>query len=226
LIAGTKIGITNKNDVTSADSLYVPYGIITRTGDSLGDTTARTTGAGKFAMRFEPYHSTNEMVWDFKVPTGDLTGKTMNVNCWVKINDANYYAGTHTNPTLRVNYDNGTEVTAVATDSEAWQRLSVTFTPATAFGQITVSIEGATDAATTDRYFYVDDFVVNYPAGVALDLGGLDLWANAEPITPPLSLFPSLGGVWDEALTAHTVSGSFGAFIKKLLTVAKFLGLK
>jgi len=32
--------------------------------------------------------------------------------------------------------------------------------------------------------------------------------------------------VWDEPLALHTTSGSYGVFVKKLLTVAKFLGLK
>lgn len=32
--------------------------------------------------------------------------------------------------------------------------------------------------------------------------------------------------VWDAQLADHTVAGSFGVFVKKLLTVAKFLGLK
>ena len=32
--------------------------------------------------------------------------------------------------------------------------------------------------------------------------------------------------VWDEALTGHTTAGSFGNFVQKLLTVAKFFGGK
>ena len=32
--------------------------------------------------------------------------------------------------------------------------------------------------------------------------------------------------VWDEATAGHVSAGSFGAFVQKLLTVAKFLGLK
>jgi len=32
--------------------------------------------------------------------------------------------------------------------------------------------------------------------------------------------------VWDEDTASHTGAGTFGAFVKKLLTVSKFLGLK
>lgn len=32
--------------------------------------------------------------------------------------------------------------------------------------------------------------------------------------------------VWDEPTASHTTAGSFGVRVKKLLTFAKFLGLK
>ena len=34
------------------------------------------------------------------------------------------------------------------------------------------------------------------------------------------------GAVWDELLADHTTPGTFGWFVQKLLTVAKFLGLQ
>ena len=71
-----------------------------------------------------------------------------------------------------------------------------------------VAIAGATG---TNRYFYVDDVNVAYPAGVAIDLGNLDLWAEGLPVAPAIATMPSLGGVWDEPLSAHTIAGSFGA---------------
>ncbi len=178
------------------------------------------------AMRFTPYGATNLMHWEQNIPTGDITSQTMTITCWVKINNAAYYAGTHTKPTLTVTYDQTSIVTSVATTGTGWQQLACTFTPATSFGQVQIKITGGTDATGTDRYFYVDDFNIAYPAGVQISLGGLDLWADGLPVAPAIATMPSITGVWDEPLTAHTVSGSFGAFIKKLLTVGKFLGLK
>ncbi len=32
--------------------------------------------------------------------------------------------------------------------------------------------------------------------------------------------------VWEARLADHTTSGTYGAFVKKILTLAKFLGLK
>jgi hypothetical protein len=209
-IPGSRLYITNYGPTTNDDRNWYTYGYINRSGDGLGDTTVRTAGTGKFAMRFQPTDSTNKLTWLQYVPTGNIQNKTMNVNVWVKMNAAAYYAGTHTNPTLRVNYDNGTEITAVATDSTAWQQLNVSFTPATTYGQISVQLEGATDATTTNAYFYVDDMNIAYPAGVTIDLGGMDIWASALPVTPAIATMPSLGGVWDEATTAHVAAGTFG----------------
>jgi hypothetical protein len=77
-----------------------------------------------------------------------------------------------------------------------------------------MKITGATDATTTNRYFYVDDFNVAYPAGVQIDLGGLDLWANGLPVEPAIATMPSITGVWDEPLSAHTIAGSAGKILK------------
>lgn len=218
------IAFQNYDNVANDDSFYMPYGEIQRTGTSLTDTTVRTSPG--FAMRFTPYGATNLIHWEQTIPTGDITSKTMTVTCWVKINNAAYYAGSHTKPTLTVTYDQTSTVTSVATTGTGWQQLACTFTPSTSFGQVTMKITGGTDASGTNRYFYVDDFNIAYPAGVQVDLGGLDLWADGLPVAPAIATMPSITGVWDEPLTAHTVSGSFGAFIKKLLTVGKFLGLK
>ena len=69
---------------------------------------------------------------------------------------------------------------------------------------------GHRGATGTNRYFYVDDVNVAYPAGVAIDLGNLDLWAEGLPVAPAIATVPSLGGVWDEPLSAHTIPGSMG----------------
>ena len=223
-VDGSKVSFQNYDQVTNADVTYLPYGEIHRTGTGLTDTTVRT--AGGFAMRFQPY-GMNLMHWEQTIPTGNIQNKTMTISCWVRINLAAYYAGTYTLPTLTVTYDQTSTATSVATATAGdWQQLAVTFTPTTTFGQVEMEITGATDATGTNRYFYVDDVNIAYPAGVAVDLGGLDLWADGLPVAPAISTMPSLQGVWDEPLSAHTVPGSFGYFIKKLLTVSKYLGLK
>ena len=203
------------------------YGKLQSVGDGLPDTTRHTTGTGKFALRFGPLSSTDALEWEFIIPTGDISTQTMTVACWVKINSATYYAGTHQNPKLTINYDDGTTSSTTATDSTSWQLLAVNFTPTTAFGEITITVDGYTDATGSDAYFYVDDMAVLYPAGYKLDLGGLDLWANALPIVPPIATVISAQDFWSASSAVDYGSATMGEKLaKKVLTTSKFLGLR
>ena len=215
-VDGSKMRFQNYNQTANYDFTAMTYGTIYRTGTGLADTTVRT--AGGFAMRFEPTYSPNLMHWEQNIPTGNIQSKTMTVSLWVKINNAAYWAGTHSMPTLTIDYDNGTLATATALTNTSWQQLAVTFTPATTYGQIEMKVTGATDATGTNRYFYVDDVNIAYPAGVAIDLGNLDLWAEGLPVAPAIATVPSLGGVWDEPLTAHTIAGSAGVVVVEILS--------
>jgi len=210
-VDGSKMRFQDYNQTANYDFTAMTYGTITRTGTGLADTTVRT--AGGFAMRFEPTYSPNLMHWEQNIPTGNIQNKTMTVSLWVKLNNSAYWAGTHTKPTLTIDYDNGTTITSVAQGNTNWQQLACTFTPTTGYGQIEMKVTGATDATGTDRYFYVDDVNVAYPAGVAIDLGNLDLWAEGLPVAPAIATMPSLGGVWDEPLSAHTIAGTMGKIL-------------
>lgn len=213
---GSKVRFQDYNQVTNVDFTVQPFGTITKTGTGLADTTVRT--AGGYAMRFEPDNPPNQIRWEQTVPTGDIQNKTMTVSVWVKINNANYYAGTHDKPTLTIDYDEGTTITSTALGNTNWQLLACTFTPTTDYGQIEMAITGSTDATGANSYFYADDINIAYPAGVAINLGNLDLWAAGLPVVPTISTMPSLGGVWDEPLTAHTIPGSTGAVVGEVLS--------
>jgi hypothetical protein len=43
---------------------------------------------------------------------------------------------------------------------------------------------------------YFDDISVLFPAGTSLNLGGLDLWVDGLPVTPPISTSISALDVW------------------------------
>ena len=217
MVDNSQVSFQNYNQVDKVDFTHMPYGKVYRTGAGLADTTVRT--AGGYAMRFEPTMTPEIMHWEQSVPIGDIQNKTMTISCWVKINNSAYWAGTHVKPTLTVDYDNGTSVTKTATATTDWQRLDLTITPATTFGQIDIRVSGATDAtAGANSYFYVDDFNIAYPAGVTIDLGNLDLWADGLPVAPTIATMPSLGGVWDELQANHNITGSFGAIANETLS--------
>ena len=199
--------------------------MIETTGDGLTDTTVHTSGTGKFATRFEPLSSTNNLTWASTIPTGDISTKTMTVSVWCKINSATYYAGTHQLPRLTIDYDNGTTAYHQAGETTDWQLLFVTFTPTTTYGQITVTLSGRTDATTTDAYIYWDDFEVAYPPSVALDLGGMDYWANGLPVSPPIALPISAGsvalGVWQQLTATSYGTGSMGEKLKEITSAER-----
>lgn len=217
----SKVRVSNWNN-TLETTVYNVYGKTVRTGDGLTDTTVRTAGANKFGIRFESTSSTTDLEWAYTVPTGNIEDKTMVVSAWCKIASATYYAGTHQNPRLTITYDNGTVAYAQATDTTAWQLLSVPFTPTTDFGQITVALTTRTDATTTNAYVYFDDFSVMYPPSVSLDLGGMDNWAGGFPVTPPIALPISAGtvaqGVWQQLSTTSWGTSTMGEKCKKPIT--------
>lgn len=192
---------------------YEPYGRHVSTGAGLTDINVRT--AGGFALRFEPTSSANNLAWSFTVPTGSIATKTMYLSVWCKINAAAFYAGTHEKPRLTVRYDNSTDAYAEAAATTDWQLLTVAFTPATSYGQITVTLSCRTDAVGADAYVYWDDMGVSFPPNVALDLGALDLWANALPVTPPLAIPLSAQtvaqSVWQQLRAGLGAAGTFGA---------------
>jgi hypothetical protein len=223
--------LESANDVVTDDREYQTYGTYQRTGYNLSDTTAWTgtafgvASAGQYALRLQPNSSTNALVWSFSKTTGDCQNLTMTVTARVKINNAAYYAGVYTLPTLEIEYDGGTIASHVASASTSDQQLQVIFTPLTTSEAITIRIKGATDASGSNAYFYIGQVTPNLPPGVSIDSTSLSLWADARPL-PPDSTFPTPSNLWDEPISTHTISGSFGAFIQKLLTVGKFLGLK
>lgn len=228
-ILGSHIRFNTYNGTTGDNRGYLTYGYFNSTGTGLTDTTVHT--AGGYALRFQPTDSTNNLEWAFSVPTGNIQNNTMFVGVWCKINSATYYAGTNQLPRLTITYDQTSTAYAQAAESTDWQLLVVPITPLTTYGQITVTLSGRTDATTTNAYIYWDDFMIAYPPNVALDLGAMDLWANALPITPPIAVPISAktvsSAVWEELLTSHVTASTFGKHVgKKLLKTGTFIGLK
>lgn len=216
-LVGSSFKVIKFNAVAGDDRNYNKYGYIVATGSGLTDTTVHTSGTGKYGVRFEPTSSANLLTWEYDIPTGDIQNKTMFVGVWCKINSATYYAGTHQLPRLTITYDQTSTAYAQAAQSTAWQLLIVPITPTTTYGQITVTHSARTDATTTNAYVYWDDAMVAYPPNVSLDLGGMDLWADALPVVPPIAIPISAktvsSAVWEELTSSHTTTQTIGKMI-------------
>jgi hypothetical protein len=214
MVVGGRIGFVDYNDTSTDDRNIYAYGKTQRTNAALTDTTVHTAGGS--AIRFEPTYSAEAFQYSFDTPTGNIQNKTMAVAVWCKINSTAYYASDWDMPSLSVLYDGATTITSTATTGTDWQLLSVTFTPTTTTGKITVTLAGRTDAVGADRYFYFDDISVLYPAGYKLDLGGLDIWDNASPVLPPIATVIAAADIWAVDKSSLTGVGTIGKHVGEL----------
>ena len=218
VIAGSRLCFTNQNNVENADTTITPEGKFVRSGYGLSDTTvwngsefAAATNDGQYAMRCIPdLNSAGILSYVQTKTTGDISGLLMTVSVRVKIKNAAYYAGVHTNPTLRVVYDNYVEVSSVAADNTDAQLLQVSFTPSTSAGSIRVYIEGATDAAAADAEFYLGEVNIPLPEGVAINTTRLGTWVDAMPLDS-ISTFATPDSAWNAVSSAYNVPGTMGA---------------
>lgn len=235
MVVGGKFGFINAEGVANEDSMYSTYGKYVRTGYGIADTKVWTgtafgvASAGQFAIRFRPISATDLLVYQDNYPNETTIGNCQNLNVMVsmriKINSDVYYAGTHTKPTLRVTYDGGTEITAVATGTTDDQHLVVYFAPTTTIETIKIELEMATDATLTDAYVYLGEVVVNPPAGVVIDTTTISKWNLGSPLGT-VRTFPSSENMLDAQLSNHQIAGSAGKQLKDGLTEDNFLALK
>lgn len=208
---------TPGNDYTIA-----PEGYTYVTGAGLADTTARTAG-GK-AIRFQSIRADLPLEWTAAIPTGNIQSKTMTAGVWMKINSANYWSGSHQMPRLMVSYDNdASSVYAEALPTTDWQFVVVPFTPATTFGQVTLTFSTMTDATTSDAYVYMDDFSAPLPQGSELNLGTFDLTSDALPVSPlNFATAVTAADVWAADPTLFG-AGTVGERVNKIKTIVTSL---
>jgi hypothetical protein len=222
---GFKLRVANDNSVPNVDMVYLTTGYYKRCGDGLADTTVHTAGTDAYSLRFE---TIDNGVLEFSqlVPTGNIQNKDMVVGVWVKLNSANYWAGTHVMPTLTIDYDDGTIVTTTAAQTTDWQFIKIAFSPTTTFGQIKVTISSETDALTTDSYVYWDDYAILYPPGVQLNLGAIDIWSAAQPVTPTIATNVAAADVWNYPLSVLTGADTTGNKLLELENPSLLIGNK
>lgn len=206
------INFHNFNEAPMNHYVITNSGNIIATGNGLDDTTTHTTGG--YAVRFENIGTSKVLEHITTQPTGNIQNKTMTVNVWCKINHADYYSGTHELPRLTINYDNGATAYAQATETTDWQILSVSFIPTTTYGEITMTWSTQTDQTGSASYVYFADVGILYPAGYTLDLGSLDLWANALPVSPYIATSISAKDVWSASSLEEYGDDTMGETLK------------
>ena len=223
---GSRVRFVNYNGTANDDRVYLIPGYLQRTGTGLTDTTTHTTGS--YSLRFESKTGNYPVTWSMNnaggFTIGNCQNKSLTFIIWCKINSLNYFNGTNVAPKIDINYDNGTHRYAYASSTTTnWQRIAVTFTPTTTFGTVYIDISTQTDQTTTNSYVYFADYDLQLPSGVQVNPGSFTLWAKAYPSDGLATNVTEKGvsdAVWDDMLTEHTVSGSFGVavtFINKVV---------
>lgn len=205
-ISGTEIRLTKGNQVEGNDRIIYEEGDLYKCGTGLSDTTNHNED---YCLKFvpkapqplvqPPISYVAPLAWTQKIPTENIQNKDMMVGIWIKIDSASYWAGASADiqmPRITVNYDNGTLAYGEAAQTTDWQFVFTPFTPLTTYGEITVTVNGKTDAVVANASFYVAEMSVLYPAGHNIAMGKFNTWSSSLPTMPSISTTISAGDVW------------------------------
>ena len=213
-VDGTKIRFHRWNATDNKHYVYTPGGIIQSTGASLADTNVHT--AGSLALRLTPNNVSNGIYWEYKVPC--FVGYSAEANGFIQKNAA--MASDETRVELWMPQSTSADQVEYMPSDSNWNVFSLGqaysgSVPAYA----TIKIYGLSVAV--GAYVYVDDLFDGTD-----EINGLDLWEDALPSEIILSEVGNPQAVWAVQTSILTTSGTIGRFVTKLLSVAKFLGLK
>ena len=200
-----KLIVANKNLDPSQQEIYTPSGIIYR------DNTSKISGVT--SLKLSPVSASNPLTFtlDIPAPNGNLVG--VSGKLWRDTaNTATVtLSGLGITPSV---YTASGSLSADETFSVQGTNTSGT----DGFLTLTISVTGASGNMWVDA--------VSAPQAAAIDFGEFGYWARGLPASVVAASFVSAGDVWNYLSANISTTGSIGVFVKKLLTVAKFLGLK
>lgn len=218
---GSEIRFNRLNDTDMQHRWYTVYGSARSVGTGLTDTTVRT--AGSYALRIDPENATTGFTWEFYISAKSQS--VTNFFGWFRKNTA--FGTDDANIELWLPGSSSADVSFQLSDAtETWQSAveSVDY-PESIDGLATVKV--VAKSATSGAYLYCDDF---YNAGDTVNtfdkMTGLDTWINGKPspLLNPTVLQPI--DFWNFPTNNLNTPGTVGYIMKRVLTVAKFLGLK
>lgn len=218
---GSEIRFNRLNDTDNNHIWYTVFGSAQSTGVSLSDTLIRTPGS--LAVRLTPENNSSGFVWDFNIPS--KSGSITSFTGWF------YKNATFGSSTARVELwlPGSTSADASQTLSNttgAWQAVSISAINTQAVdGLAVIKVIGITN--TAGAYLYCDDFYNSGNTIVSTDrVTGLDIWYQGEPQTIIAPSATSAADIWTFPTANLNTSNTTGNQVKKLLTLAKYLGLK
>lgn len=204
------------NQTANKHFYYNQYGIIQSTGSGLTDTTVRTSGS--LGVRMAPNNASNNLMWQF-----NILAKASSIVNFMGFFQKNAAFGTDVAKVeLWLPGSTVADDTFTLADNTDWQAcvLSANYTGTV---DLLATIKVYAKSATAAAYLYCDDF---YNAGTSNKIAGLDTWELGLPVDFIVDTVFDPSSVWSYDTTNLTTANTTGNQVKKLLTTAKFLGLK
>lgn len=219
-VTGSRLGVTDENNVANVDYNLTPYGNITRTGDGLTDTTVWDSGTGKFAMRFDSSSGTNKLVRDIKISApSDLAGEKRDFGIHVQICKKAYWDWLYELPRLTILVDGvvfGYSIAQqVASDTagetlDGWRYLTVPVSFTTAPKSIIMRLSSMTNATGANACVYWDKW-----SGGNLVNTGMDVWEDALPVDPAYSFLQETKDILNASTIIDYGPDTIGESIKE-----------
>ncbi len=215
---GSEIKFNKFNQTVNDHRWYTPYGIARSTGSGLADTNVRT--AGTLNVRIAPESASPGFYWDFQILA--KANSAVSIFGFIQKN-----AAFSTDDVVVELYLPGL-LPGVDTPSDTYTMPDNTsfnvFTLAASHtGSVpllaTVRIKGQT--VTASAYLYVADLYNG-----TNDITDLTTWDLGKPSQIMFEQLGDAAAVWAVLTETFTAPGTVGYLVTKLLTVAKFLGLK
>jgi hypothetical protein len=215
---GAEIAFNKFNQTDNDHRWYTKYGSARSTGASLADTTVRT--ADSLALRIAPEDSTTGFEWTFKVLA--RANSAVSISGFIKKNaafstddvDVELYL-----PGLTPGVDTPSDSMTMPDDT-SWNVFALA---ANYVGSVDLyaTVRVVAKTTTSLAYIYVDDLFNGTNPVTAIDV-----WADGKPSDIMFEQLGDAAAVWSVLTSTLTTSGTVGYLMTKLLTVAKFLGLR
>lgn len=218
-IPGTLIRFHRFNNTDNNHTWYTANGIGRSTGAGLVDTTVRTNGS--LGLRLAP-ETSDGIRHRYKVLARANSG--VNVLGFLRMNSA-FAGGPNTALTVSLYLPGSSVADATVTmtkvaDTWAVYNLAGNYTSSVS-AYATVEVLATNPDAVAGAYVYEDDI-----RNGTNEITAMDVWDEGQPSQIMFEQLGDAAAVWGIATSTLTTAGTVGNLLRKLLSTAKFLGLK
>lgn len=215
---GARVAFHRYNDTDDRHFWYTKYGKHENAGAGLPDTTVKTTG--NHSVKITPEDATTGASWTYKVLA--RPNKFISASGFIR-KDATFATDDVTVelylPDLTPGVDTPSDSVTMPDTTDTWMpfSLAASYTGSIPkYGRVRIVAKSTSTGA-----IYIADL-----ANGTNDIIGLNVWDEGLPSEIMFEQLGDAAAIWAVLTSTLTTSGTIGYFVTKLLTVAKFLGLR